>query len=174
MPAHSHFRSGCNNCANKKNGISQRKTINEFKIDARKVHGDKYIYQSYITAREEIPIICPIHGIFLQIPYVHLSGCGCPKCSKTGTSKIAQEWINLLLIKQPELRYFYHENGEYNIPNTNYKADGYDKKTKTIYEFHGDFWHGNPDVFNHKLMNDVCKKTFGQLYEKNYEKTERM
>ena len=29
-----------------------------------------------------------------------------------------------------------------------YIVDGYDSKTNTIYEFNGDFWHGNPNIYN--------------------------
>ena len=130
---------------------------------------DKSKYKNYKTL---ITITCNNCNIdFKQSPSNHFNKRqGCPKCSNNGISKIAMEWINLLLIKQPELQHFYHEKGEYIIPNTKYKADGYNEKTKTIYEFHGDFWHGNPEVYNHKLMNYVCKKTFGQLYEKTMKK----
>jgi len=165
---HLHSKICCPKCVG-----NEKKTLNEFIKEANKIHEYKYNYEKfkYINARTKGIIICPIHGEFKQTPDVHINHkCGCKKCSNNGTSKIAQEWINLLLIKQPELEHFYHEDGEYTIPNTNYKADGYNKETKTIYEFHGDFWHGNPEVFNHKLMNDVCKKTFGQLYEKTMKK----
>lgn len=163
---------GCNKCGIESMIKKQSLCKENFILRSIKIHKNKYNYSEfeYINAKTKGIIICPIHGKFIQEAFSHMSGCGCPKCSKIGTSKIAQEWINLLLIKQPELEHFYHENGEYTIPNTNYKADGYNKKIKTIYEFHGDFWHGNPEVFNHKLMNDVCKKTFGELYEKTMKK----
>ena len=32
--------------------------------------------------------------------------------------------------------------GEYRIPGTRHIVDGYDADTKTVYEFHGCFWHG--------------------------------
>ena len=38
----------------------------------------------------------------------------------------------------------FSDKGEFRIPKTKFKADGYDENTKTIYEFHGDYWHGNP------------------------------
>jgi hypothetical protein len=170
--SHINGKSGCPKCGILKRAKTQSTGTNKFIEKAKKIHNDKYDYSKvvYKTAKEKVIIVCPEHGDFLQCPDKHLHNGNCPKCSKIGTSKIAQEWINLLLIKQPELEHFYHENGEYTIPNTNYKADGYNKETKTIYEFHGDFWHGNPEVFNHKLMNDVCKKTFGELYEKTMKK----
>jgi hypothetical protein len=165
---HDHLQGqGCKEC-NMKNYWNTISFIKQSKI----IHGDKYDYSKvvYKTIKEKVTIICPEHGEFFKTPKHHYRGQGCPKCSKNGTSKIAQEWIDLLLVKQPELEHFYHETGEYIIPNTNYKADGYNNKTKTIYEFHGDFWHGNPEIFNRDLINDVCKKTFGQLYEKTMKK----
>ena len=51
--------------------------------------------------------------------------------------------------------------GEYKIPNSRCKADGYDELTNTIYEFHGCFWHGCPKCFpnrteSHKRLEDRC------------------
>ena len=54
---------------------------------------------------------------------------------------------------------------EFRIPITNYKADGYCQKTNTIYEFHGDYWHGNPKIFNPNDLNKTVGKTYGELYE---------
>lgn len=39
------------------------------------------------------------------------------------------------------------EDGEFKIPNTKYKADGYDPKTETVYEFHGTIFHSHPKYF---------------------------
>lgn len=42
---------------------------------------------------------------------------------------------------------------EFKIPNTNYKADGYDARTNTIYEFYRCFWHGCPKCSHHSTEN---------------------
>lgn len=55
--------------------------------------------------------------------------------------------------------------GEFRIPNTKYSADGYCKETNAIYEFHGDYWHGNPNKFIQSEMNITCKKTFREILE---------
>lgn len=44
--------------------------------------------------------------------------------------------------------------------------DGFCAKTNTVYEFHGDYWHGNPKLHPADEMNDVAHKTFGELYTK--------
>ncbi len=51
-------------------------------------------------------------------------------------------------------------------------VDGYDPTTNTVYLFHGDFWHGNPKIYELTNMNPRAKKTFGNLYQNtlDYEK----
>jgi hypothetical protein len=39
-------------------------------------------------------------------------------------------------------------------------VDGYDENTNTVYEYLGDYWHGNPEKFYPKDINRDCKKTF--------------
>ena len=80
--AFSHFKSGCNNCANKNTGLSLRKTTKQYINEAQKIHGNKYDYSKvkYTTAKSKIKIICKIHGLFEQEALSHLSGCGCLDC----------------------------------------------------------------------------------------------
>jgi G:T-mismatch repair DNA endonuclease (very short patch repair protein) len=44
-------------------------------------------------------------------------------------------------------------------------VDGYDAETKTVYEFYGDFWHGNPSVYDPEQINPVRGITYGALFE---------
>ena len=55
----------------------------KFIENARLKHGDKYDYSKveYINSKKNIIIICKIHGEFPQLPYNHLKGYGCKKCS---------------------------------------------------------------------------------------------
>lgn len=65
------------------------KTTSEFIQEARAVHGTKYDYSKviYMGAHDEVIIICPEHGEFLQrAGSVHLRGFGCPTC--TGNKKL--------------------------------------------------------------------------------------
>ena len=61
-----------------------KKTTDEFIKDARAVHGDRYDYSKveYNGNKVKVEIICPEHGAFFQAPAKHLSGQGCPKCSR--------------------------------------------------------------------------------------------
>ncbi len=56
--------------------------------------------------------------------------------------------------------------GEYQIPGTRYRADGYCEETNTVYEFHGDYWHGNPLIYESDNWNKTVNCTMGELYQK--------
>jgi hypothetical protein len=51
---------------------------------ARAIHGERYDYaqaaQVWVDTKHKIPIVCPIHGVFEQLPNNHLNGFGCAKC----------------------------------------------------------------------------------------------
>lgn len=87
---HLHGR-GCAKCRNVK--LSQQFAFSslDFIERAKTKHGDKYDYSKveYKSNSTKICIICSIHGEFSQKPYVHLQGCGCPKCG--GSLKLSTE-----------------------------------------------------------------------------------
>ena len=68
---------GCSKCV----GLN-KKTNEQFIIDAKNIHSDNYDYSlvDYKNNCTKVKIICPVHGEFEQIPKDHLSGHGCPKC----------------------------------------------------------------------------------------------
>ncbi len=154
---------GCPKCnigqIGKRRTYNKLKTTEEFISDAVLKHGNKYDYSlvNYINTDTKIKIICPSHGIFEQLPWGHLKY-GCRACG-IHTSNIEKFWIESLGISTiiPQ----------YRIPLLNFTVDGYDPITNTIYEFYGDYWHGNPKKFpSHKINTRTpAKKTFGQLYE---------
>jgi hypothetical protein len=59
---------------------------------------------------------------------------------------------------------------EWKIPGTRFRADGYCLETNTIYEFHGDYWHGNPLIYAPEEINEVSGKSMGELYQKTIER----
>lgn len=87
-----------------------------------------------------------------------VGGNGCPKCSHGRISKQACSWLNCLNIPDdPNHREVFCEKLKTYF-------DGYEPSTNTVYEYHGDFWHGNPKRFNQNEINNVSKKSFGELY----------
>lgn len=74
-----------------KQSKNQKKLDNfkqKFIEKAKKIHQNsdgtpKYIYfNKYYGCNKNVPIKCPIHGIFYQLPSNHIKGHGCPKCAK--------------------------------------------------------------------------------------------
>jgi hypothetical protein len=73
-------------------------------------------------------------------------------------------WLNSIIEKEDIDIQHALNIGEYNIPGTRYRADGYCEKTNTIYEFHGDYWHGNPNIHAPDAINEVLGVSMGELY----------
>lgn len=74
---------GCKICGILNRKKPEIKQSNEKFIGKLKsVHADKYDYSlvKYQGSKIPIEIICKKHGSFLQLPYDHLLGHGCPKC----------------------------------------------------------------------------------------------
>ena len=143
---------GCPIC-----GGSPRYTTPTYVSKANEVHNFKYDYSdvNYINSTTHITIICPIHGKFTQSPSSHLFGYGCSKCSCSRISNVELEFLEYI-----------------NLPNIvthrqvkilQKKVDGYNPSTNTIYEFMGDYWHGNPVKYKANYYNKTCKKTAGEL-----------
>lgn len=137
---------GCKDC--------NRLTTDEFISRAIKIHNGKYKYPNtkYISSKINVLIECDIHGEFRQLPYGHLEGKGCSLCTKNISHK-ERKFLNYLNIKE--------ENRQ--LKKLIYTVDGCDPTTNTIYEFLGDFWHGNPEIHKLNEVNRVTKDTFGEL-----------
>ena len=55
-----------------------------------------------------------------------------------------------------------------------YNVDAYNPETNTIYEFYGDYWHGNPKKFESDDVNKRNYKTFGTLYNNTIEREKEL
>ena len=134
-PEHGEFWQAPNNHINQKQGCpkcthrSFKLTFQEFVVNARKIHGDKYDYSKvdYINNRTKVCIICPEHGEFWQTPYKHISGQGCPKCK--GKNKTTKDFIK----EAKEI----HGN-KYDYSKVEYINS--DTKVCIICPEHGEFW----------------------------------
>lgn len=91
-------------------------------------------------------------------------GSNCPFCMKCHISKLETEWLdsfnNINIKRQFKIK----------LNNKKFKLDGFDMFTNTVYEFHGDYWHGNPKFYDSNDINMVAKKNFGQLYNETLKK----
>ena len=108
-----------------------KKITTEYFIEkAKEVHGEKYDYSLtiYTKSKENIVIICPIHGEFKQRASHHLSGCGCGKCSIDIKKTSLNDFINKCIIKH---------NNKYDYSLVEYKNSH--SKVKIICPIHGTF-----------------------------------
>ncbi len=162
--------SGCGKCSG-----NIRKTTEQFIKDAIEIHGDKNNYDKVEYVNSGIPVIitCKIHGDFPQRPNSHLRGSGCGRCSNNGYSPSSIVWLEYMMIKDNTFIQHAENEGEHKIEvnGKNTKVDGCASEFNRVYEFHGDYWHGNPKKFNREDMNKTCKKTFGELYDNTIKRT---
>ncbi len=87
-------------------------------------------------------------------------------------SKISIQWLNYLGLTY---KIQHAENGgEFCVPNTKFKSDGYCIETNTIFEFHGNIWHGNPKMFKMEDINLITGITYGELYDKTIQKRDKL
>lgn len=126
--------SGCKKCSAIIKGQKYRSNTEEFIAKAKKIHNHKYDYSKvkYVTSSNDVIIICPEHGEFLQTPQSHLSGSGCQMCGieKRSNNKkyTTEEFINKAKIIH---------NNKYDYSNVIY--NGSKEKIKIICPEHGEF-----------------------------------
>lgn len=90
-------------------------TVNfpDFVSRARKVHGSiyEYVEEGYNGVSRPVGVICPDHGEFSLLGYVHLSGQGCKLCRSSMRTYYYSDsdnitYLYLLLIEDGDERYF--------------------------------------------------------------------
>lgn len=158
-PEH-HFQGhGCPKCGRGKSEnreVKLKYNKSDFIKSAREVHGDKYVYDkiSYNGIRHnKICITCPEHGDFYQWPYVHLYGCGCPKCAFTKAGSILKSSTKEFVEKAKEI----HKN-RYDYSKVEY----INNRTKVciICPEHGEFWQ----TPKQHLKGQGCPKCGGTCF----------
>lgn len=115
---------------------------------------------------------------FKQHPGAHLKRMqGCKKCKAETQSKLTKqkhidgifdnvqsyiskaerEWLDSLGISERQHRLKDVEN---------YNVDGYDPETRTVYLYHGRFWHGCPETYDPEYVHPIIGIKMKELYEK--------
>ena len=157
---------GCPACGKEISSLANFKEFDEYQPEFVNLYGEKYDYSSveWEGGSKPITVICKIHGEFQILPYLHKIGKECQKCSNQH-SGISMSWLLYMEIRYSTRIKHARNSGEFIIPGTRYKADGYGESINTIFEFHGDFWHGNPKLYNETSINPRTNTTYGSLYE---------
>ena len=120
--------------------------------------GELFLLEKYRTSHTKIKVLWDNCFHITEImPYSIKEGNGCNKCSNN-ISKASQEWLNKI---EKENNIILKREYKFNPNNKKQKADGYDPVTNTIYEFYGDYWHGNPNtkkIFKNKNFHKLKHK----------------
>jgi len=174
---------GCKKCAKEELYSNNTMTIDEFLSKSNKIHNNFYIYTKtkYIKSYKKIIITCPKHGDFEQLPYVHIRGFGCIKCSNEKKS-LQYTHSNDDFIKKANVIH----NKLYDYSKCIYK--GTRAKICIICPIHGEFHQIAHNHLNgmgckkcamisqksiitksNKEFIDRCRNVHGNLY--NYDKT---
>lgn len=143
-------------------------TTEEFIEKVNKIHKNKYNYSktNYIDSTTKVVIICKRHGEFLQSPFSHIQGAGCPHCGRKNEGKVKE----LLLKYFEDWAIFPHKKIWNSYKNYNHKryCDFWLEKddTKLMVEYDGE-QHYYPARLNGvtiKKAEDIFLKT--QLKDK--------
>jgi hypothetical protein len=152
---------GCKKCAieYKKNKLKNKNFIEK----AKDVHADKYDYSlvEYINNREKVKIICPIHGVFEQIPYSHLKGMGCYICKDSIGENIIDNYLSKQGIRYNRQKKFKNCKNKKHL-----KFDFYIPDKNLCIEYNGKQHYESVDYFggektlSYIKKNDFIKKDF--------------
>jgi len=127
--AHINHKQGCPNCSG-----NIKKTTKQFIKESKEIQGGKYDYSlvDYIGNKIKVKIICPIHGVFEQIPSDHIRGIGCSNCFESKGEKEIER-----LLKETKLKYIKQKIFTGCKYKRNLKFDFYLPEYNTCIEFDG-------------------------------------
>lgn len=154
---HLYHGRGCKKC-----GFKSRKKLNNPIGEFIKIHGDKYDYSKvkYESIKIKVEIICKEHGLFLQTPFSHLRGSGCPDC---GILKMSKSLVKSIDKFKEDCSIIHKNLYDYSKVEYNTLRD----KIVIICKYHGEFLQV---AFSHQQGNGCqkCNKSRGELEIENY------
>lgn len=125
---------GCPVCGRKKSNDKRRLTKELFIEKAKKVHGDKYLYDKVelFSSSDKVCVTCPEHGDFWQEAHSHLAGHGCPICAREKFS-YAMTYTTEEFVERANKKH----NNKYSYKKTEYVQSNI--KVCVTCQKHGDF-----------------------------------
>ena len=152
---------GCSQCAIEKSRI----TTDAFVARAMELHKEKYDYSksNIVRTKDEISIVCPIHGEFKQTIESHLKGSGCPICGKVESAAEHElyEYICSLVGKDNVI------HNDRTVLNGK-EIDIYVPSLKIGIEYNGVVWHSEKfgkDRYYHLSKLEAANKAGVQLIQ---------
>jgi hypothetical protein len=155
---YNHIRGkGCKSCSINKTKNKLSLDENDFIVRSNKKHHNKYSYLNvdYVNSHSKVKIICPEHGEFEQLPYDHLSGHGCNKCTYIVSS--FENEINDFITNELHLKTI---TSSRKILNGK-EIDIYIPSLRIAIEFNGLYWHSElflSEHYHNDKTNDCNNK----------------
>lgn len=147
--------SGCSKCY----AIKRRLTHEQVTNVILEVHGHKIeMISSYAGSNKNHKFKCDVGHEWTNTPAEIMRGAGCRTCYTTySRSYVSIEWLNQIRKLLPyKIRAYDWKIGEKRLRGADgksYTVDGWCKDLKLIFEFHGDCFHGNLNIYK---QNDKC------------------
>jgi hypothetical protein len=133
-----------------------------------------WLYDQYITQQKSATKIAIELGVTTKTICTYLKRQEITLRRMVKFSWMCIDWLDSIMDKDNILIVHSLNSGEYNIPNTKLHVDGFCEATNTVYEFHGDYWHGNPTKYHPDRLNTTTNSTMGELYKKTIEREEKI
>ena len=132
----------------------------------------EWLYDQYITQNKSSDSIADEYNVSATTVLNYLRKAEIDiKSFVIGYSYKCIEWLDYISKSTGYCINHALNGGEFKIPSTRYKADGYCANTNTIYEFHGDVWHGNPAIYkDDQCPNPFSTKTAKELFNATVKK----
>jgi len=161
---------------------SHRKSLETWKIELENIYKDEYDFNCLekVPGKEKLKFRCRVHGKVEQWNQSLRNGTGCFQCNqerlrpqrsqqakknfiesgaylkgRANISKAETNWLNDIGV--PQRQHLIEETGQ--------TVDGFNKDTKTVYLYHGRYWHGCPETYNPEEIHPSIKVPMKELYQ---------
>ena len=155
---------GCPIC-----GGSMKLSTEQFIERSKMVHGDKYDYSlvNYKNNGTKVTIICPKHGEFMQTPFHHMDGVGCPHCKRSTLEEATSKYLTekgIDFIGQHDFDWLGRLSLDFYIPSLNIAIECQGEQHFRPVDFAGNGKEWAETEYKKLVERDACKK---RLCEEN-------
>ncbi len=133
-----------------------------------------WLLNQHHTLKQTASAIAKLLGVAQSCVSTHLHSNNVEIKHHYGYSYKSIIWLESIMLESKTFIQHALNGGEYRIPGTRWKVDGYCTETNTIYEFYGDYWHGNPNVYPTEVCGSHSLKTMGELHQKTIERENKI
>ena len=177
--AYSHLEGhGCPKCMAELNRQKLLYDTDMFIKSAKSVHKDKYDYSEvkYRDMRSLVKINCPNGHSFIQMPYKHLQGHGCPICNNSHIEEEIRQFLqvnNIIFEEQKTFDWLKHKNKlrlDFYLPDYNIAIECQGQQ-----HFKDVYFDGKTSLLEENIKRDQIKKNLCEehglkiYYYANYE-----